>query len=45
MQVKAETECLEIERQKLIEQFKKQRSQLHQIEKKITQNEIIYKIY
>ena len=35
MQVKAETECLEMERQKLIDQFKKQRAQLHQVERKL----------
>jgi hypothetical protein len=35
MQVKAETECLEMERQKLIEKFKKQRSQLQLVEKKL----------
>ena len=35
MKVKAETEHLEMERQKLIEQFKKQRAQLQVIEKKM----------
>ena len=35
MQVKAETECLEMERQKLIDQFKKQRAHLHQVERKL----------
>ena len=35
MQVKAETECLELERQKLIEKFKKQRAQLQLVEQKL----------